>query len=123
MKCFLLVIVVAAALFLMGCGDGGFEYNGLYWQVGPDRDLTWNEAKDWVDSIGGDWRMPSEDELIALWDSGIKDNRWGPFENSGWWVWYDEFDHGINFYGGPDSWSWPPNSSSISSRAFAVREQ
>jgi len=34
---------------------------GLEWKVGPDKDMNWNEAKSWVESLnldGGGWRMP-----------------------------------------------------------------
>ena len=115
--------LVAGFLLIAGCGGGGFEYNGLYWQVGPDEDLTWDEAKAWVDGLGGNWRMPTMIELRGLWNSGIRyPANWGPFQNTGWWVWSgDEPNIGVNFYGGPDSWSWPSHSSSISSRVFAVR--
>lgn len=122
MKHVWLLAIIAVSLFPFGCGGGGgFEYNGLHWQVGPDHHMTWYEAEEWVDGLGGDWRMPTQEELIGLWNAGINNSQWGSFENSGWWIWFDETDHGVNFYGGPESWSWPPNSGSISARAFAVR--
>ena len=33
---------------------------GLEWKAGPDRDMTWNEARFWVESLnldGGGWRI------------------------------------------------------------------
>jgi len=76
-----------------------FEYNGLYWRVGPDRDMTWDEAKEWVDGLGGDWRMPTRTELQDLWDSGISYGNWGPFENSGWFVWSGEVHDSSSAWG------------------------
>ncbi len=86
-----------------------FEFGGLFWQVGPDRDMTWDDAKEWVDGLGGDWRIPTRAELQGLWDSGISYDNWGPFENSGWFVWFGEvrdsssawgfcFDDGIELW-------------------------
>lgn len=60
---------------------------GLYWRVGPDRDIGWQEACDWIDSLPGDWRMPFRYELVALYSAGVRHGRWGPFENGGWQVW------------------------------------
>ena len=39
---------------------------GLEWIAGPDRDLDWLMAKNWIDSLkvaGGGWRMPTLEEL------------------------------------------------------------
>ena len=72
---------------------------GLEWQVGPDEETTWNEAKAWVDGLGGDWRMPTRTELQDLWDSGISYGNWGPFENSGWFVWSGEVHDSSSAWG------------------------
>ena len=66
------------------------RWNDLDWIVGPDRDMTWLQAKEWVNSLDGEWRMPEEYELKSLYDSGIVWNEWGPFENSGYAVWSGE---------------------------------
>lgn len=88
----LLLAMIAVVLIIAGCGDGGggFKYNGLSWQVGPDQDMTWDEAKAWVDGLGGNWRMPAQAELQGLWDAGVRSDNWGPFENGGKGVWYGE---------------------------------
>jgi len=46
---------------------------GLEWMAGPDKDTTWDEAKQWVESLrvaGGGWRMPTIDELETLYEKG-----------------------------------------------------
>jgi hypothetical protein len=43
------------------------EKTKFEWLAGPDKDTTWNEAKNWVESLttfaGGGWRMPTIVEL------------------------------------------------------------
>lgn len=117
--------MIVVALCLAGCGGvDGFEFNGLYWQVGPDRDMNWDEAKAWADSLGGDWRLPTLAELRGLWDSGISSNDWGPFETGGDWVWSGEVRDSLSawnfvFHYGLDDWHY--RSYSSFRRAFAVR--
>ena len=63
---------------------------GLEWLVGRDSTTTWFTAESWVKSLSTGWRMPSSDELEALYHSGITEDNWGYFENSGRWVWSGE---------------------------------
>lgn len=125
----LVLALVSGVMLLSGCGggEGGFEYNGLYWQVGPDEQMTWFEAKAWVDGLGGNWRMPSRAELRGLWDAGIRSDNWGPFENSGYGVWSGEAKDSssawvFDFYGGGEYWSYRSNSD-YGGRIFAVRSR
>jgi len=60
---------------------------GLQWNVGPDRDFDWYGAGIWIESLGGNWRMPIREELEELIYAGITTMTWGPFENTGWVVW------------------------------------
>ena len=60
---------------------------GLQWLVGPDIDTGWEAANTWIDDLDGGWRMPLRQELLALWDAGIDTDSWGPFVNSGYYVW------------------------------------
>jgi len=99
---------------------------GLEWVVGPDKDTTHYDAGNWVDSLGNNWRMPSKHELKDLFNSGITDEYWGPFENSGYFVWSKEIKPGdsslawdVNFYGGLENCF--NRGADISKRAFAVR--
>ncbi len=60
---------------------------GLLWRTGPDTDTGWEAANLWIDGLEGEWRMPFRYELLTLWDVGIDTDSWGPFVNSGYYVW------------------------------------
>lgn len=100
---------------------------GLEWKAGPDRDTTWNEAQSWVQSLGGDWRMPTIDELKSLYKNRNGDQNMTPLlKTTGWWVWSGETQGSFtawSFYfdGGHKSWFY--YKSSGLKRAFAVRSQ
>ena len=100
---------------------------GLEWKAGPDRDMTWDEAWDWVQSLGGGWRMPSTDELKALYKKGTGSRNMTPLlKTTGWWVWSGETGgsssaRDFSFRGGFRLWLGRVASSSI--RAFAVRSR
>ena len=54
---------------------------GLEWVAGPDKDMNWNEAKDWVESLrldGRRWRMPTMDELESLYRKGVGSHNMTP---------------------------------------------
>lgn len=66
---------------------------GLEWMVGPDRDMSWNEAQSWVESLTDedDWRMPKIVELSTLYQKGKGSRNMTPLLNMrGWWVWSGE---------------------------------
>jgi len=63
------------------------SFNGLEWQIGPDEDMDYYDAKIWECSLEDDWRMPTFAELLGLYNAGIKEGDWGPFENSGENIW------------------------------------
>ena len=81
--------------------DGQFnrESNGIIWDtttnlewyVGPDQDTEWDVARAWADSLivdGGDWRMPSVEELKGLYQSGKGSRNMDPvFQTNGWAIW------------------------------------
>lgn len=64
----------------------------LLWQVGPDSNTNYYHANIWVDRLGGSWRMPSLEELTALYTAGINCRDWGYFQNTGGSVW-SSFHH------------------------------
>jgi hypothetical protein len=77
--------------------DNGVVYDtrtGLEWFVGPDKNTNWKTAKSWVenlDAAGGDWRMPSTEELQTLFKKGAGENNMTPLLKSrGWFVWSGE---------------------------------
>ena len=71
---------------------------GLEWLAGPDKDMTWDETKSWVnmenltiDRGGWGWRMPTRDELKTLYrkDAGTR-NMTTLLKTTGWWIWSGE---------------------------------
>ncbi len=102
---------------------------GLEWKAGPDQDVTWSEAKRWVEGLNvegeGGWRMPTLDELMTLYEKDRgKTNRTSLLENGGWFVWSGEAGYsssagGVNFRAGfRDSYA---RDLSDNLRVFAVR--
>jgi PKD repeat protein len=67
---------------------------GLEWYVGPDRNTNWYKAKAWVEKLkvaGGGWRMPTINELKALYQKGAGTRNMTPLlKTTGWWVWSGE---------------------------------
>ena len=97
----------------------------LEWIPGPDRDTTWDQARSWVQNLsvdGGDWRMPTIEELKTLHQKGdtfLLSNTTGRWvwsiSTKGSYVWLFSFRYGIN------KWDSPGQSKHY--RAFAVRPQ
>jgi hypothetical protein len=69
---------------------------GLEWVVGPDADMSWYEAKLWIEemnSSGGNWRLPNLNELRTLYNENKADfhrNMTPLLKTTGWWIWSDE---------------------------------
>lgn len=83
--------------------------SGLEWKVGPDRDMSWYEAKAWVLSLNRDgdgWRMPTMDELRKLHRPWEGPRHMTPLlKTTGWCVWSGETQDssragGFNFKSG-----------------------
>lgn len=103
---------------------------GLEWVAGPDRDITWDQAKAWVKGLnvgGGEWRMPTVMELEALYQKGKGTRNITPLlKTTGWWVWSGELRDsasawGLGFYLGNRRWD--AHLLSFNGRAFAVRSR
>lgn len=60
---------------------------GMQWRVSPQSRLSWEEACDWVDELGGAWRMPTYNELSELWMAGVNLDYWGPFTTTSNHIW------------------------------------
>ncbi len=100
---------------------------GLEWLVGPDRDMDYARAVQWVAGCreaGGGWRMPTRHELKSLYRDGAGERNMAPdFKTSGWWVWAENrdaqtawafaFNHGCI--------TWDARANARYGRAFAVR--
>lgn len=100
---------------------------GLEWYVGPDRNITWDEADAWVNSLqvgGTGWRFPTHQELGQLYQPGLGTRNMPPcFVTTGWWAWSEARDSYFawyfNFDGGLEHWC--NRLHSFGTRAFAVR--
>ena len=101
----------------------------LEWVVGPDRDTTYEQARQWVASCktaGGGWRMPTRKELATLYQKGFGKRNMDPaFKITGWYVWAGPRSSrtawGFNFTFGIDGWIYLDHSSTR--RGFAVRSR
>ncbi|MGO9579680.1 MAG: DUF1566 domain-containing protein, partial [Desulfobaccales bacterium] len=64
---------------------------GLDWYIGPDQNTSWNQAKAWTENLTaaeGGWRMPTVQELKALYQPGAGPSNIDPiFQTTGTWVW------------------------------------
>jgi hypothetical protein len=110
--------------------NNGIVYDtktGLEWFAGPDKDTTWDEAKEWVEHLtlaGSGWRMPIIDEIKSLYKKGAGKRNMTPLFKTTGWVWSGETKGfstawGFFFSNGNDIWYGRNNASS--SRVFAVR--
>ena len=103
---------------------------GLEWKAGPDKSTNWDQARSWVQNLnldGGGWRMPTMDELEALYKKGAGDRNMTPLlKISGWAVWSGETKGSSNaryFHFRDGSRHWDDRGFSYKKRAFAVRSR
>lgn len=92
--------------------------NNLELRFGPDKNTTWDEAKEWVESLGDGWRMPTVDELKQLYetDPNITSKYIWSCETTGSSsAWYFYFSSGYEYWGN--------RSYSNRTRGFAVRSR
>lgn len=81
---------------------------GLEWLVGPDRNISWFQAKNWVENIdasqyGTGWRMPTLVELKSIYESnkGTNLKHLDPvfkISNIRLWVWTGEIKDSLSAY-------------------------
>ena len=96
--------------------------NGLEWQVGEDKEVTHGEAVKWVNGLGHDWRMPSLEEFIALYENSEGAHRTAI--KSIPWVWAGESNHRSWLFDFDSSCiDWTRRTNRNKSRVFAVREK
>ena len=107
------------------------EKTNLEWIVGPGKDMTWDEAKAWVESLsveGGGWRMPTREELKALYKKGAGSCNITPLlMTTGGHVWSGEVRDSFTawyftFYGGYESWHYRNYPGNLC-WGFAVRDR
>jgi len=75
---------------------------GLQWVVGPDKEMPYEPARQWVtacNTAGGGWRMPTRKELRTLNQKELKNRPLDPaFKITGWAVWAEPRDDSSAFY-------------------------
>jgi hypothetical protein len=103
---------------------------GLEWYAGPDKKINWDEAKRWVESLsvaGGDWRMPTREELKTLYKKGAGTrNMTALLKTTGWRVWSESRSSSSAWYFGFSSdrkYFGSRNYSKNGLRGFAVRSR
>jgi hypothetical protein len=126
------------------CGVIADTRTGLEWLVGPDRNVTWYEAQQWISELqacGGGWRMPTITEIMTLHNPATtagtgfyKEGRYFPAHidpvfnaiGGGSWVWASERSatgdaQSFNLNQGK-AVSYSATNTTYSTRAFAVRK-
>lgn len=82
---------------------------GLEWFVGPDEDMNWYEAVEWIENLeldGGGWRLPTAQEARSLYDAGIGRREAVEIGITNWWIWIsgtcsnEEWAKNFSFYDG-----------------------
>ncbi|UCF91616.1 MAG: DUF1566 domain-containing protein [Desulfobacterales bacterium] len=106
------------------------EKTNIEWLVGPDKYITWDDARAWIESLsfeGGGWRLPTKEELESLYKKGAGErNMTRLLKTTGWRVWSNETEGPsaawyFNFYDG--DYTWGPRESEGNPRVFAVRSR
>ena len=101
---------------------------GLEWIMGPDKDMNYDQATNWVSgcsTAGGGWRMPTRKELAKLYQKDMEGNMDPAFKNFGQCAWAEprnstsacfySFDQGFGY--------WCAHNASGGKRAFGVRSR
>ena len=113
--------------------ENGIVYDkklNIEWIAGPDKFVTWDEAKTWVEKLsvdGGGWRMPNKEELTSLYKKGVGERNMTPLiKTTGWRVWSNQLEGDMgawyfNFYDG--DYTWGTRESEGNPRVFAVRSR
>lgn len=91
----------------------------LEWFAGPDRDTTWDKARSWVNNLtgsGGDWRMPTREELKTLYQKGAGTcNMTRLLKTTGRYVWSGETE------GSSEAWIFTFNGVTSGLDGYSVR--
>jgi len=103
------------------------EKTNLEWLAWPDKDMTWDETKEWIESLGGGWRMPTVEEYETIYKEGLGiRNMPSELETTGWWGWTNKEEStwcawGFGFDNGKEYLL--PRYGSSNGRGFAVRSR
>jgi hypothetical protein len=105
------------------------QKTGLEWLFGPNQDMTWTSARNWVKNQkrdGGRWQMPTKEELKTLYQMKAGEKRITPLLRvTGHWIWSKEKRDSKNayyYYYAQGSTGWKNINKSLHTRALAVRK-
>ena len=127
------------------CGSIIDNTMNLEWFIGPDRNMTWDESRNWSENLaicGGQWRMPQISELASLYNRAYTAGKGYFIEGQhfpahihpvfdaigdGSWVWSNESvgasnARSFNFNQGFEV-EFSRDNTAYSTRAFAVRSK
>ncbi len=88
-----------------------FRAAGLEWQMQPAPNvMNWEDAKSYCANLslaGGGWRLPTKDELLALYNAKTSSAEIAAYPHMNWWYWSSSPSPGgssgawiVVFYGG-----------------------
>lgn len=110
--------------------DGIIEdvLENLFWVVGPDRNMSFNQARAWANSLDLrclKWRLPTTKELKSLLDPENKpSNIYKAFNLSAWYVWSGREEGPTTawaYFFTHEAEDWSTKAASHGFRAIAVR--
>ncbi|MBI5844890.1 MAG: DUF1566 domain-containing protein [Deltaproteobacteria bacterium] len=100
----------------------------LFWVVGPDKNMSFNQARAWASNLttrGLKWRLPTIKELQSLLDLENKpSNIYKIFKLSAWYVWSGQEQGPTTawaYFFTHEAEDWSTKSASHGFRAIAVR--
>jgi hypothetical protein len=106
------------------------QKTGLEWLFGPNQDMTWTSARNWVNNQkidGGRWEMPTKEELKTLYEMKAGAKRvTSLLKVTGHWIWSGEKRDSKNayyYYYAQGSTGWKNINKSLHTRAIAVRKR
>jgi uncharacterized protein DUF1566 len=106
---------------LSSCGSIQDSSTKLEWFVGPDKNMTWNETRQWtinLNECGGGWRMPAAEEIKALYNPS-KTAGTGYYTNGKYFPAHiDPIFNGI----GGGSWVWTNRSFGSEAQSFNLNQ-
>ena len=74
----------------------------LEWGMAKEN-VNWDKAKEWCESLGDGWRMPTRGELMLAYEKKVGGfsfyHYWSSSEYSSYNAWVQNFNYGFQYYG------------------------
>lgn len=99
-----MILPASLTIRFMASSEGAIvdSRTGLEWVVGPDREMNYTHAEQWVVNckvMGGGWRMPTRQELRTIYQQGVGErNMDSVFKTTGYYVWAEPRDSSSAWY-------------------------